>query len=95
MPVAGFAHVAVPTARRRELISFYHALSFEVPDPESLDRAQVPAFAIRFGSGKINVHLPVLGEQLEDRVPPASPRGTWSSGHDTVEEGPDALQRFG
>lgn len=60
MAVAGFDHVAVPTARPGELISFYHALGFEVPDPESLERARVPAFEIRFGSGKINVHLPAL-----------------------------------
>jgi catechol 2,3-dioxygenase-like lactoylglutathione lyase family enzyme len=73
--IAGFDHVAIPTARPLELIAFYGALGFAVPDPEEIARLAFPAFEIRFGKQKINVHLPGLwqNERFTLRGPSATP----------------------
>ena len=60
MPVVSFDHVALPTDDPGALIAFYAALGFEVPDPEAWRASGVPAFEIRFGRQKINVHAPEL-----------------------------------
>ena len=75
MPVASFDHVALPTAKPEELIAFYGALGFSVPDVAEWRAAGVPFFAIQFGNQKINVHAPELWqrEQFTLRGPTAAP----------------------
>lgn len=75
MAIAGFDHVAIPTARPLELIAFYGALGFAVPDPAEIESLAFPAFEIRFGTQKINVHLPALwqSEKFTLRGPTAKP----------------------
>jgi catechol 2,3-dioxygenase-like lactoylglutathione lyase family enzyme len=63
VPVAGFDHVALPTSRPEELIAFYGALGFSVPDVAEWRRSGRPFFAIRFGRQKINVHAPALWQK--------------------------------
>lgn len=63
--VTSFDHVAIPTMKPRELIEFYGCLGFDLPDLDSLDKRRAPAFEIRFGSQKINVHLPVLWQRQD------------------------------
>ena len=60
MPVASFDHVALPTNKPEEMIAFYGALGFSVPDLEKWRTAGVPFFSIHFGNQKINVHAPEL-----------------------------------
>jgi catechol 2,3-dioxygenase-like lactoylglutathione lyase family enzyme len=60
MPVASFDHVALPTSHPEEMIVFYRALGFRVPDLEKWRAAGVPFFSIEFGNQKINVHAPEL-----------------------------------
>ena len=67
--------IAIPTARPLELIAFYGALGFEVPDRSQIEAPAFPAFEIRFGAQKINVHLPALwqDEKFTLRGPTAKP----------------------
>jgi catechol 2,3-dioxygenase-like lactoylglutathione lyase family enzyme len=60
MTVAGFDHVAIPTAKPEEMLRFYRALGFSVPTPEEWHALGVPFFSIKFGENKINVHAPAL-----------------------------------
>ncbi|MBV1876952.1 MAG: VOC family protein [Pseudomonadales bacterium] len=60
MSVTGFDHIALPTGKPKQLIEFYGALGFKVPDVSVLDDLPMPVFEIRFGTQKINVHLPAL-----------------------------------
>lgn len=60
MSIASFDHVALPTAKPEEMIAFYGALGFQVPDLEQWRAAGVPFFSIHFGNQKINVHAPEL-----------------------------------
>ena len=60
MAIAGFDHVAMPTDRPEELIAFYGALGFSVPDAGEWRRSGVPFFSIQLGSQKINVHAPAM-----------------------------------
>lgn len=60
MGVHSFDHIAIPTERPLEMITFYGALGFRVPDPASLESLPSPVFEIGFGQQKINVHLPEL-----------------------------------
>lgn len=75
MGVAGFDHVAIPTARPLELIAFYGALGFRVPAPAEIESLAFPVFEIRFGTQKLNVHLPALwqNEKFTLRGPTAMP----------------------
>lgn len=75
MAILGFDHVAIPTERPLELIAFYGALGFRVPDPAELETAAFPVFEIGFGTQKINVHLPALwqNEKFTLRGPSARP----------------------
>ena len=75
MTIAGFDHVAIPTARPLELIAFYRALGFQVPERSDLENPLFPVFEIRFGTQKINVHLPALwqNEKFTLRGPTAKP----------------------
>ena len=75
MSVTSFDHVAMPTANPEELIRFYDALGFQVPDINSIKTSAIPAFEIRFGTQKINVHLPELWKntQFTLRGPSATP----------------------
>ena len=60
MTIACFDHVAVPAGKPRELISFYGALGFDVPDAEQWLATQAIKFEVRFGANKINFHAPRL-----------------------------------
>jgi len=60
LPVASFDHVALPTQKPEEMIAFYGALGFTVPDVEKWRAAAVPFFSIHFGNQKINFHAPAL-----------------------------------
>lgn len=75
MSVSSFDHIAMPTAKPKALIEFYGALGFDVPALDSLDGSRIPAFEIRFGRQKINVHLPALWQRDDFvlRGPSASP----------------------
>lgn len=75
MAITGFDHVAIPTDRPEEMIDFYGALGFSVPDFGKWRDAGVPFFAIQFGEQKINVHAPAMwkNENFELRGPAAAP----------------------
>ena len=75
MPVASFDHVALPTAKPEEMIAFYGALGFRVPDLEKWRAAGIPFFSIHFGSQKINVHAPGVWQRPDFtlRGPTAQP----------------------
>jgi catechol 2,3-dioxygenase-like lactoylglutathione lyase family enzyme len=75
MPVASFDHVALPTAKPEEMIAFYRALGFSVPDLEQWRATGVPFFSIHFGNQKINMHAPELWlrDQFTLRGPTAKP----------------------
>jgi catechol 2,3-dioxygenase-like lactoylglutathione lyase family enzyme len=75
MPVASFDHVALPTERPEELIAFYAALGFRVPDPDAWRASGAPFFVIHFGDQKINVHAPALWKKADFtlRAPTAKP----------------------
>lgn len=60
MAILSFDHVAVPTDRPEELIAFYGALGFSVPDVTAWRECGVPFFSIEFGKNKINVHCPAM-----------------------------------
>lgn len=65
MPVSGFDHVAIPTARPGDMIRFYRKLGFRVPDPDVFEKSGSTFFSIHFGDQKINVHCPGLWDQKE------------------------------
>lgn len=77
MTVAGFDHVALPTADSARLAAFYAALGFGIEGDDA--RAGRPSrfFAITFGDHKINVHGEALvehrGEPWYLRGPSAEP----------------------
>ena len=75
MAIAGFDHVAIPTDRPEELIAFYGALGFSVPDITEWRASGVPFFAIHFGDQKINIHCPAMWQHpdFELRGPTAAP----------------------
>ena len=75
MPVASFDHVALPTNKPEELMAFYKALGFSVPDVDEWRASGVPFFSIQFGNQKINVHAPELWlrDQFTLRGPTAKP----------------------
>jgi catechol 2,3-dioxygenase-like lactoylglutathione lyase family enzyme len=75
LPVASFDHVALPTNQPEEIIAFYSALGFAVPDVDKWRATGIPFFSIHLGDQKINVHAPALW-QREDftlRGPTAQP----------------------
>ena len=56
MPVAGFDHVALPTADADRFIEFYKKLGFSIIDEDEWRRGEARIFAIQIGNSKINVH---------------------------------------
>ncbi len=56
MPVAGFDHVALPTADADRFIDFYKKLGFSIIDEDEWRRGEARIFAIQIGNSKINVH---------------------------------------
>ena len=56
MSVAGFDHVALPTANAERLVAFYRALGFGTEGEEGWRAGERRTFAITFGDNKINVH---------------------------------------
>jgi catechol 2,3-dioxygenase-like lactoylglutathione lyase family enzyme len=60
MPVTSFDHVALPTGKPEEMIAFYRALGFAVPELDAWRASGVPFFSIHFGNQKINLHAPEL-----------------------------------
>jgi len=75
MTIASFDHVAVPAGKPRELIAFYGALGFSVPDAEQWLATQEIKFEVRFGANKINFHAPRLWQDAAFtlRGPTATP----------------------
>jgi catechol 2,3-dioxygenase-like lactoylglutathione lyase family enzyme len=93
VPVASFDHVALPTAKPEEMIAFYGALGFAVPDLEQWRAAGIPFFSIHFGNQKINVHAPDLVRRADFtlRGPTAKPGCgdlcfVWQGGADALRE---------
>ncbi len=60
MTIAGFDHVAIPTARPDEMLRFYRALGFTAPSPEEWSASGALHFTLQLGNQKINVHAPAL-----------------------------------
>jgi catechol 2,3-dioxygenase-like lactoylglutathione lyase family enzyme len=71
MTVAGFDHIALPTAHPEELLAFYKALGFTSPDEDAWRAGRYPIFSIACGDNKINVHPPGFTANL--RGPTAVP----------------------
>ncbi len=64
MPVAGFDHVALPTADADRFIEFYKKLGFAIIDEDEWRRGEARIFAIQIGGSKINVHPQGLNANL-------------------------------
>jgi catechol 2,3-dioxygenase-like lactoylglutathione lyase family enzyme len=60
MSIAGFDHVAIPTAEPEAMLRFYRALGFAAPSPEEWLAQGTPVFSVAFGDNKINMHAPAL-----------------------------------
>lgn len=60
VPVAGFDHIALPTADAKRLLAFYKALGFTIEGEEEWRAGTIPIFSIVFGDNKINVHPEAL-----------------------------------
>ena len=74
MPVTGFDHVAIPTAKPDDLLRFYRKLGFSAPTPDEWRATKLPYFSIQFGDNKINVHAPALWQSgFTLRGPTAQP----------------------
>ena len=75
MGIASFDHVAIPTDRPEELIAFYGALGFSVPDISAWRECGVPFFSIQFGNNKINIHCPAMWQNrgFDLKGPTATP----------------------
>ncbi|HQD84997.1 MAG TPA: hypothetical protein PK929_18300, partial [Quisquiliibacterium sp.] len=58
MTVVAFDHVAIPTDRPLEMLTFYRALGFGAPAPQEWQASGATHFALQFGENKINVHAP-------------------------------------
>jgi catechol 2,3-dioxygenase-like lactoylglutathione lyase family enzyme len=63
LPVASFDHVALPTDKPEEMIAFYGALGFTVPDVAKWRADGIAFFSIHFGNQKINFHAPGLWQR--------------------------------
>jgi catechol 2,3-dioxygenase-like lactoylglutathione lyase family enzyme len=99
MTIAGFDHVAIPTAKPEEMLRFYRALGFSVPTPEEWRALRMPFFSIQFGENKINVHAPPMwgNPAFTLRGPTAKPGCgdfcfVWAGTQDALRE---ALQAAG
>jgi len=97
MPIASIDHVALPTSRPEELIAFYGALGFGVPDVDEWRRSRAPFFALQLGTQKINVHAPALWQKPDFtlRGPTAEPGCgdlcfVWEGGAESLRETLDA-----
>jgi catechol 2,3-dioxygenase-like lactoylglutathione lyase family enzyme len=68
-------HVALPTARPEQMLTFYRALGFSAPTPEKWRERGLPFFALSLGNTKINVHAPELWKDpsMKLRGPTAQP----------------------
>jgi catechol 2,3-dioxygenase-like lactoylglutathione lyase family enzyme len=71
VPVAGFDHVALPTADGERFLEFYKRLGFSSTDEEEWRAGRYPIFSLACGNNKINVHPPGLNANL--RGPTAVP----------------------
>jgi catechol 2,3-dioxygenase-like lactoylglutathione lyase family enzyme len=73
--ISSFDHVAVPAGKPRELIAFYGALGFGVPDAQQWLASNEIKFEVRFGPNKINFHAPRLWQDAAFtlRGPTATP----------------------
>src|SRR5678815_1449770 len=69
MGIVDIDHVAIPTARPEEMLSFYRALGFSAPTPEKWRERGLPFFALALGNTKINVHAPPLWQDLSMELP--------------------------
>ena len=75
MPIVDIDHVAIPTARPEEMLTFYRALGFSAPSPEKWRDRGLPFFSLSLGNTKINVHAPALWQDasMTLRGPAAQP----------------------
>ena len=93
MPITSIDHVALPTSRPEELIAFYGALGFTVPDVDEWHRSGAPFFALQLAEQKINVHTPALWQKRDFtlRGPTAMPGCgdlcfVWEGGEEALRE---------
>ena len=56
MPVAGFDHIALPTANAEAFAAFYKKLGFTTVDEDEWRAGRYPIFSLVFGNNRINVH---------------------------------------
>jgi catechol 2,3-dioxygenase-like lactoylglutathione lyase family enzyme len=56
MPVAGFDHIALPTANGERFLAFYKSIGFTSPEEDEWRAGRYPIFSLAFGNNKINVH---------------------------------------
>lgn len=75
MPVIGFDHAAIPTAKPEEMIDFYKKLGFTVVHEAEWRQGKARAFSFAFGDAKINVHPPEVwsNPRFTLRAPTAVP----------------------
>ena len=75
MAIVDIDHVAIPTARPEEMLTFYRALGFSAPAPEAWRERGRPFFSMALGNTKINVHTPGLWQDpaMVLRGPSAQP----------------------
>ncbi|MCE2391276.1 MAG: VOC family protein [Proteobacteria bacterium] len=77
MAIAGFDHIALPTANTERFLSFYKALGFGTEHEQEWRRGDYPIVSITFGDNKINVHtealVPLRGSPQYLRGPTAEP----------------------
>lgn len=60
MSIAGFDHVAIPTAQPEAMLNFYRSLGFQAPTMAEWQASGLPFFSIVFADNKINVHAPAF-----------------------------------
>ena len=56
MPVAGFDHIALPTANAEKFLAFYKSLGFSTTHEDEWGAGRYPSLSLAFGNNKINVH---------------------------------------
>jgi catechol 2,3-dioxygenase-like lactoylglutathione lyase family enzyme len=95
MGVAGFDHVALPTANAEQFLAFYRRLGFGVEGEDAWRAGRHPGVAITFGNNKINVHpetmVAMRGRPEYIRGPTAEPGCgdlcfVWDGGVDALLE---------
>ena len=79
MTVVAFDHVAIPTDRPLEMLTFYRALGFGAPAPQEWQASGATHFALQFGENKINVHAPARWKDPAFTLRGPTKRGRWNA----------------